>query len=119
MGVDRSDYLVYGWEFPYDRDVIDIYDDEELYEKLEKQNEYVFITDGMGGKYMVFGKLLSYSDMYDGWGFIDINETLKDIPSKLSLYSAFEEFVGSNTKDVLTKHGISPDPKTFLFSHFS
>lgn len=119
MGVDRSDYLVYGWKFPYDRDVIDVYYDEDLCEKLESQNEYVFVTDGMMGEYMVFGKLLSYSGDYEGWEFTDIDETLKEVPNKLSLYSAFDQYTGSKINEVLLKHNMSSEPSTFLFSHFS
>jgi len=119
MGVDRSDYLVYGWKFPYDRCIIDTYYDEGFDEKIENQNEYVLVTDGMLGEYVVFGKLLSYADGYDGWEFIDLNDYMQKYPDISTLYSAFDQYTGSKINEVLVKHNVSPEPKTFLFSHFS
>lgn len=118
MGVERTDYIVYGYKLPYEirnsnGDEIDFYEDYEN----EKENkflplieghegeEFTIVSDGMSAEYNVFGLLIKQSD-YDGWGFIELN------------FGNFDsEKVKSKYKE-LFECEIKEEPKLIIFSHF-
>jgi hypothetical protein len=116
MGVDRTDYIVYGWKLPYDfkdanGDEIDWYDDKFLpYLEGHEGIKHTLIPDGMCGKYCVFGEIIDF-DNDDGWDFqelpLDIQPTWND---ENNLSKKFEEVFGVDAKEL---------PKLFIFSHYS
>jgi hypothetical protein len=115
MGVDRIDYIVYGWKLPYKIEgkngKINIWDDKFLPLIEGRQGEKHFIcVDGMCGKYVVFGILIDSSDDYEGWTFQELNihtiENNFDNELKNRYIDLFESEPQSN-------------PKLLIFSHFS
>jgi hypothetical protein len=113
MGVDRSDYIIYGWKLPYeikDRDgnEIDIYDDKyESYINDIEKGMYTIISDGMCGTYRVFGILLEQdTDTWEGWDFV-----------KLSTNKYPMEEVKEKYRELFSNDPPS-DPEVFIFSHF-
>ena len=107
MGVDRTDYLMFGVDVGYDA-----FD----WDKHEKEVEgapgarFDVICDGMSGEYCVAGKIIAASDQYDGFEgrkVIDPNDISidrDDLARKVS-----EAFGKPITPD---------DLKLILFSHF-
>ena len=78
MGVNRDDYVIFGWKLPDNfktDDGVDfeeaMADDWEMYDRIMEDcdEEYEFIRDGMNGEYIVFGKVLAYGEEYEGLGF--------------------------------------------------
>lgn len=115
MGVDRSDYIVYGWKLPNEYEdkngeIIDVWD--EKFDKLINfspvKGTLVIIDDGMAGEYTVFGKLISSScDTYEGWDFTPID--ILNFPEE----ELNEEFFR-------TFNNLPPSaPSAFIFSKFS
>lgn len=114
MGVDRSDYIIYGWKMPYE--ILDAQGNEiDLWnEKFEsvmcgfKEEKYALISDGITGDYNVFGlSVLKCNDEYDGWDFVDIDIKKFD---EDEIIEKFIELFGFEPKT---------NPKLFIFSHFS
>lgn len=114
MGVDRSDYIVYGWKLPYEildteGNEIDVYD--EKFESMMcgfEGEDYTLICDGMCGNYNVFGlNVQSCDGEYEGWDFADID--IKKFDDDKIIAKFIEVF------------GFEPqtEPKLFIFSHFS
>jgi len=114
MGVDRSDYIIYGWKLPYkildnEGKEIDLYD--EKFESMMcgfEGEDYALICDGMCGSYNVFGLNVQSSDEeYEGWDFVDID--IKKFDDDKIITKFIEVF------------GFEPqtEPKLFIFSHFS
>ena len=114
MGVYRSDYIVYGWKLPYEildneGNKIDLYD-----EKFESTmcgfegEDFTLITDGMCGRYNVFGLNVQHcNDEYEGWDFVNLDIASCDAEKVKSKY--------------VELFGIYPttEPTLFIFSHFS
>ncbi len=75
MGVDRNDYLIYGWKLPYEikndkDDVLDLWDDKySPHMDGSEENELRIVSDGMSGKWTVVGIVLASSDEYSGFEF--------------------------------------------------
>ncbi len=114
MGIDRSDYIVYGWKLPYElysKGVkIDLWDDKFL-PMIEghKSEEFIIVRDGMSGKYNVFGlKVKSCGDLYEGWNF-----------EHLDVKNLDAEKVKSRYKELFEIEGEVAEPYLFIFSHFS
>ena len=114
MGVDRSDYIMYGWKLPYEildneGNEIDLWD--EKFESVKcgfPGEEFRLISDGMCGEYNVFGLRMLYLDEDDGWDFVNL-DILQSIDSDKVKSKYVELF------------GIQPttEPTLFIFSHFS
>lgn len=117
MGVNRKDYIIYGWKLPYnmkdkDGNKIDPYDGEFVkYNDNENEGEITLIEDGMCGEYMVFGYLVkaygSDTDWYEGWGFAELDT---DAIDKAYLETLFDKLFG---------HKDDMKPKLFIFSHYT
>jgi hypothetical protein len=72
MGVDRTDYLMYGWKLPYNSEVNN---NEKYLPNIEghKNTSLRLIADGMSGEYMVWGLTIEVADEYEGWEFLEID----------------------------------------------
>ena len=112
MGVDRQDYIIYGWKLPYelidnDGNEIDLHSNE-IYQYITGNNEYIMIQDGMCGEYNVFGKLIAcQNNDWDGWDFMKLN---------IENYNANE--AKAKLKEVFNL-ALEEEPYLFIFSHFS
>lgn len=119
MGVDRTDYIVYGWKLPYDiQDAngqnIDFWDNK-FRPMIEGQRGVIhtIVRDGMTRDYTVFGvRIKSDHDQNVGWEFehldimgFDQEELIADFRR---LFNPSEEFIKAIGK-----------PTVFIFSHFS
>lgn len=114
MGIDRSDYIVYGWKLPYEildneGNKIDLY--HEKFESIMcgfEGEDFTLITDGMCGNYNVFGLSVQHcNDEYEGWDFVNLDIASFDAEKVKSKYNEL--------------FGIYPttEPTLFIFSHFS
>lgn len=120
MGVDRTDYIIYGWKLPYDLknsndEKIDLWEDK-FRSMIEghKGEEFILISDGMCGKYNVFGLRINHCGDEDGngWDFINLdfkNLDLNDEKVKLKYREIFD----------LEENEPIEEPYLFIFSHFS
>jgi hypothetical protein len=114
MGVDRTDYIVYGWKLPYKLktsigDNIDLWSDKFRPMIEGKPGEkFSIISDGMCGDYNVFGIILERGgDKWEGWDFVELNIHNFNVDDLKSKYvELFESEPDTN-------------PTLFIFSHFS
>lgn len=111
MGVDRRDYIIYGWKLPF------WYFKERGIETLEnkflpltegyKAGSSILIEDGMNGQYCVFGYLHAESGQ-NGFEFFELS------PSDLadSHYDIHQKFIDW--------FGFKPDavPVLMIFAHY-
>ena len=102
MGVDRTDYLMWGAKI--DSDLVD-YEKHGAEMDGAPSKKFDLINDGMCGKYAVAGKVIARSDPYDGLEFKEISP--EDIAWDSSIVSA----VRSEFPD-------AHEFKLILFSHF-
>lgn len=108
MSVNRTDYLMYGVKLAYD--AIEVHDDKYLPMVEGHQDApYNIIADGMGGDYLVAGKIIAESDPYDGMVFTEITEDL--LPKDTE----------GLAKKIADDMGFPEPPKLrlYLFSHYS
>ena len=114
MGVDRSDYIMYGWKLPYEildneGNEIDLWDDK--FESVMYQfpdEKFLLVSDGMCGDYNAFGlRVLYCDDDGEGWDFVNLDISSFDSEKVKSKY--------------VELFGIEPttEPTLFIFSHFS
>ena len=105
MGVDRTDYLMYGADIGYD--TVDYDRDEDVIERRPGA-PFDLIFDGMGGKYAIAGKIVARSDPYDGIERTVITPDL--LPSDSDALRAA----------IAKRFGIdAPKLELMLFTHFS
>lgn len=106
MGVDRTDYLMYGAKVDYD--AVD-YDKHGAEMEGRQVRAFDLVVDNMSGQYAVAGKIVAKSDQYDGLEFTEITpELLPQDPGKL--YADISTaFAGT----------VVPPLKLYLFSHYS
>ena len=82
MGINTHYYTVYGVKIDeYNEELSDaLYGEGDLYEIIEECEDLSIITDGMGGNYMIFGKILfdsgdlRYNDIEDTYVEVDLNK---------------------------------------------
>jgi hypothetical protein len=110
MGVDRTDYVVYGWQLPaviYDAEnkEVDVWDEKFLpYVEGHKGVDYCLVR---GEKYIVFGFCVaSGGDKYEGWDFEPLNTSL---PKPHEVQWEYCELFGYKTL---------PAPSLFIFTHW-
>lgn len=109
MGVDRSDYIIYGWKLPADfLKPVHPYDEQYLqYVEGRPGESFSMVYDGMSGEYLAFGYLIAHSDEYNGFDFHEID--VSQLPHPDQIKSKFVEVFG--------KHPES-DPKVLVFTHW-
>lgn len=105
MGVDRTDYLMWGVMVDPDQAA---HDDLEAERYQEDGARFDLIYDGMSGKYAVAGKIVAKSDPHEGIDFVDIGPRVGLIDK-----AAVSGAVGQVFPD--KSYG---DFGLFLFSHF-
>jgi hypothetical protein len=115
MGVDKTDYIMFGYKLDYEMEdpkggKIDWYSDKFLpMIKGRKGEEYSLIIDGMNGDYVVFGKILLEGNEYEGFDFKEFDVSKINSESvKRRLQELFEDY-----------REVTDEPKLFAFSHFS
>lgn len=115
MGIDRTDYIVYGWKLPYEMkdskgNEIDLWDDKYLpMFEGHKGEKYTIIGDMLSDDYIVFGKVLARADDPNGWNFVHLK--FQDSEEKEELKDKYRE--------VFDVEGDVADPYLFIFTHFS
>lgn len=111
MGVDRKDYIVYGWELPpiiNNSKKTNLWDDKflPLIEGWEGE-EFSLI---LGEDYEVFGLILGTDNgKYEGWDFFHL-DLKKMEPEKLKI--KYRKIFDLDEGDPVS------DPYLFIFSHF-
>ncbi len=110
MGLDRNDYIVFGYKIPYDRE-INYFDDEKFSKHINGDSIYTLIIDQMLGSYIVFGVLITQDN--DGWDFVDLEDT--DMFSEDWKFNR-RMYLKHNAKELFN---ITENPKMFIFSHIS
>lgn len=120
MGVDRTDYIIYGFKFkPNDLKAkgIDIHSDKYLpFIEGHKGIDDVIVYDYMSGEYVVFGKLMHSSNESAGIEFNTISyKDFCDDQESDRITSKFKELFGESIYDDLQES----EPEMYVFSHFS
>jgi hypothetical protein len=116
MSVYRCDYIIYGWKLPYTQEL-----SNKL--KVEGTNSYEYwdggkegcelIMDGMGGHYIVFGKVI-YKNNYPYANEESVIEFENlTLPSML-----MRDEVKFRYRECFSiEEGAIAEPYTFIFSH--
>jgi hypothetical protein len=107
MGVDRTDYLMFGAEIgadDFDRDKFEA----ELEGAPERRFDIVY--DGMSGEYCIAGKIIAKSDGYEGFEMAKIDPRNLNV-DQIALAEVVSHAIGRRIKD--------DDFALVLFSHFS
>lgn len=109
MGVDRTDYIIYGWKFPFLPNAANG-DSIEHYEDLTLADGEIILEDCYADEYVVFGlEVLSGGDKYEGWNFEELELAKFDSEKMKSRYrELFQELIEGDLKD----------PTLFIFTHF-
>lgn len=124
MGVDTTNYIVFGYKLPYsifgDSEWDDFYNKfedyiESTYDDKYKKRLLSIIADGMGGKYVVVGKIIDRTDS-DCYCF---SNNFNVIPSSIItdelVKQLKEEFVR-----LFPKYAeLADKPQYLIFSHCS
>ena len=107
MGVDRTDYLMFGADMGTKAFE---YDDFESEMDGAPNRRFDVVYDGMSGKYCIAGKIIAKSDPYDGIDMVKIDPNKMDV-DRAALAAAVSDAFGRK---------LSPDDfSLILFSHFS
>jgi hypothetical protein len=107
MGVDRTDYLMFGVDVGYDAFSWDKHE-AEIEGRPDARFDVVY--DGMRGKYCVAGKIIAASDRYEGFeGRIEID------PADLAID---RDALARKIADAFDKDVSAGDFRLVLFSHF-
>lgn len=106
MGVDRTDYLMFGTDVGYD--AFD-WEKHELESEGAPGARFDVVCDGMSGKYCIAGKIIAKSHPYDGL------EMTKVAPEKLAVD---RDALAAKISDAFGKAVAANDLSLILFSHF-
>lgn len=114
MGVDRSDYLIYGYKMPanyLESKGVNIWEDSKYLPFIEgwKDEDYSIVNDQMCGKYCVFGYSVAYANS-DGFEFIELPHNGWPVTAD-QIMAKFNEVFG------FAPDGLG-DPKVLLFTHY-
>jgi hypothetical protein len=118
MGMERTDYIVYGYKFDNIDNVRDINNvqfdmwDEKYLPMVEGHLDepYSLIT-GEGDVHLVFGKILEMSGDREGWDYVDLSKVGEKMTIDV-MYKYKEIFFVPEGQEV-------PMPKLFIFSTWS
>lgn len=114
MGVDRSDYLIYGYKMPFDylrsKDV-ELFEGNKYMPYIEgwKGEEYSIVHDQMGGKYCVFGYKIIYANE-QGFDFVQLPAETWPVTAD-QVKAKFKELFGFADDEL-------GEPKVLLFTHY-
>lgn len=118
MGINTHYYTVYGKRIDsYDDELSDaLYGEGDLYETVEENEHLNIIMDGMGGDYMVIGKILFDSGDLR-WS--EIKDTFVEID--LDALPELKESATQEMKNILPNfvHYLDGDWKIMTFMHLS
>lgn len=107
MGVDRTDYLMFGADMGADAFDWDKYEAEAA---GAPNRRFDIVYDGMCGKYCIAGKIIAQGDQYDGI------EMKKIDPEKLDVD---RDALAKTVSDAFGRQVSAADFSLILFSHFS
>lgn len=107
MGVDRTDYLMFGTDVGCD--AFD-WDKHEAEVEGRPDARFDIVYDGMCGKYCIAGKIIATSDAYEGFERAVIRPEMIDV-DRTSL--------AEKLSDAFGKAVSADDLELVLFSHFS
>lgn len=117
MGINTHYYTVYGKRVDsYDNDLSDALYETDLYKTVEDHEDLDIIMDGMGGDYMVIGKILFDSGDLR-WS--EIKDTFVEID--LDALTELKESATQEMKNILPDfvHYLDGDWKIMTFVHYS
>jgi len=106
MGVDRTDYLMFGADMGAKID----YDKHAAEIEGAPNRRFDIVYDGMSCKYCIAGKIIAKSDPYDGIEMVKID------PLKLDVDRAA---LAASVSDAFGRELSADDFSLILFSHFS
>jgi hypothetical protein len=114
MGVDRSDYLIYGYKMPADyleSKGVELFEDNKYLPYIEgwKDEDCAIVRDQMMGKYDVFGFSIAYANS-NGFEFIELPPGGWPVTAD-QVKAKFKEVFGFSTDEL-------GEPKVLLFSHY-
>lgn len=107
MGVDRTDYLMFGADVGYD--AFD-WDKHEAEAEGRPERRFDLVLDGMCGKYCIAGKIIARSDPAEGLEMVKIDPGTLGIDRTALAMAVTDAFGRKLTAD---------DFSLILFSHFS
>lgn len=114
MGVDRSDYLIYGYKMPADyleSRGVELFEDEKYLRFIEgwKGETYSIVYDQTRGKYVVFGYSIAHASS-GGYDFIELPADGWPVTSE-QIKEKFREVFGFVPDEL-------GEPKVLLFTHY-
>jgi hypothetical protein len=114
MGVDRSDYLIYGYKMPANylkSKGIEILEDDKCLRLIEgwKGETYSIIYDQMRGEYVVFGYRIAHAGS-GGFDFFELPHGGWPVTAE-QVKSKFNEVFGFIDDEL-------GEPKLLLFTHY-
>jgi hypothetical protein len=107
MGVDRTDYLMFGADMgggAFD------WDKHESEVAGAPNRRFDIVYDGMSGQYCIAGKIIAKGDPYDGIGMVKIDPKELDVDRTT---------LAAMVSDAFGKKLSADDFSLILFSHFS
>ena len=103
MGLDRTDYIIYGWMLPTTIEGFDYWDEKYLpYIEGHPGVEYTIVLEEEN-KFLAFGKLIKISEKWDG-EWIDF-KGLKPKP------------VQKKYKEIFNSDDLPSEPYLFIFTN--
>jgi hypothetical protein len=107
MGVDRTDYLMFGTDVGYESCDYDKFEAEIC---GEPNRRFDVVYDGMSGQYAIAGKIIATSDPYEGF------EMAKIDPKKMDFDA---DHLAETVSEAFDRKLSANDFHLILFSHFS
>jgi len=114
MGVDRSDYMIYGYKLPadyFESKGIELFEGDKYMPYIEgwKGEDYSIVNDQMCGKYVVFGYSIAYANS-NGFDFTELPSDGWPVkPDQVK--EKFKEVFGFTDESL-------GEPKVLLFTHY-
>lgn len=120
MGVDRTDYIIYGFKMkPSDLKSkgINIHDYKFLpYIEGHHGVKEVIVYDYMSGRYVVFGRLINRAEDHEGTNFTTISfQDFFNDEERDFVTDTFRKLFGESVYNDLEED----EPQIFVFSHYS
>lgn len=107
MGVDRTDYIIYGYKLIDELNELDLWDDKFMKYIEWSTDSLALIDGGMNDSPTMFGFVIESADEYEGFDVIELDFNVDKNKKEVLIEKAKELF------------NITTDPKYFVFSRFS